>query len=119
MENISLVAIKSQKLAVVLQALADPTRLQVVDMLSASPRRAGELAAAIGVPPASISKHVRVLMRAGLVSDERLSEDARARVFRLRGESMTPVRTWLDELQSHWDRQLGSFKRHVERKGKA
>ena len=109
---------KAPSLAIVLQALADPTRLQVVQMLSELPRRPRELALGIGVAPASISKHVRVLIRAGLVSDERLAEDARARVLRLRRDSFVSVRAWLDQLQLGWDRQLGSFKQHIERKAK-
>ena len=100
----------------VLQALADPTRLRVVELLSVEPHRAGELADALGVTRPAVSKHLRVLLDAGLVSDERPADDARARVFRLRPESMAGVQAWLDQLQAHWNEQLGSFKRHVERK---
>lgn len=99
-----------------LQALADPTRLQAVELLSEAPRRAGELAEELGISPPAMSKHLRVLLRAGVVVDERTPEDARARVFHLRPESMTAVRAWLDQLQAHWDEQLGAFKAHVERR---
>lgn len=85
-------------------------------MLSAAPRRAGELAERTGVAPPSISKHLRVLLRAGIVIDERVAADARVRVFRLRPKSIANVQAWLDQLQAHWDEQLGSFKSHVERK---
>jgi DNA-binding transcriptional ArsR family regulator len=63
-----------------------------------------------------MSKHLKVLLRAGVVTDERPSEDARVRVFRLRPESVGALGAWLDQLRAHWDEQLGSFKRHVERK---
>ena len=99
-----------------LGALADPTRQQVVQLLSLGPRRAGELAAASGTSPPTMSRHLRVLLDAGIVSDERPPNDARARVFRLRSESIAAVRAWLDELQAHADEQLASFKRHVERR---
>jgi DNA-binding transcriptional ArsR family regulator len=98
------------------QALADPTRLGVVQLLSSGPRRAGELAAAAGVPPPAMSKHLRVLLEAGVVVDERLADDARVRVFRLRPESVVGLRAWLDQLQAQWDDQLRSFKAHVEKK---
>jgi len=98
----------------VLQALAEPTRLGVVRELSSGPRRAGELAETIGVSAPTMSKHLRVLLRAGVVADERPSEDARARVFRIRPESVVALRAWLDQLQALWDEQLRSFKRHVE-----
>ena len=104
--------------APLLEALSDPTRLQVVELLSEAPHRAGELAESLGVTPPAMSKHLRVLLRAGIVSDERLTEDARARVFRLRHEPVVAVQSWLDQLQAHWDEQLGAFKSHVEQKVK-
>lgn len=101
-------------LAGLLQAIADPVRLQVVDVLSRSPRRAGELAEAAGVSAPTMSKHLRLLLAAGVVADERGTGDARVRVFHLRGESVVAVRAWLDQLQAHWDEQLAAFKAHVE-----
>lgn len=103
-------------IAPLLQALADPTRLGVVRVLSRGPRRAGDLAAAAGVSAPSMSKHLRVLLTAGVVEDERPPDDARVRVFRLRPESMVALEAWLDQLKAEWDDQLHSFKRHVEGK---
>lgn len=104
------------ELAPVLTALADPTRRRVVQLLRERPHRAGELAAASGTSAPAMSRHLRVLLRAGIVADERPSEDARARVFWLRPESVAPLRDWLDELQAASDQQLASFKHHVERR---
>jgi DNA-binding transcriptional ArsR family regulator len=104
------------ELAPVLTALADPTRRRVVQLLSEGPRRAGELADAAGTSAPTMSRHQRVLLKAGIVSDERPADDARTRVFWLRPESITPVREWLDELQAASDEQLASFKRHVEQR---
>ena len=98
------------------QALADPTRLGVVQLLSSGPRRAGDLAEAAGLSAPSMSKHLRILLQAGIVVDERPRDDARVRIFHLRPESVVALRAWLDQLQAHWDNQLRSFKRHVERK---
>src|SRR5690606_41662271 len=100
----------------VLRALTDPTRREVVSLLSEGPRRAGELASACGVSAPAMSKHLRVLLDACVVSDGRVAQDARVRVFRLRPESVEGVQAWLDQLQAHWDRQLAAFKRHVEEK---
>jgi DNA-binding transcriptional ArsR family regulator len=104
------------ELATLLQALADPARLRVVEVLSRSPRRAGDLAEEVGVPAPTMSKHLRVLLAAGIVADERGAQDARVRVFRLRRESVAAVRAWLDQVQAHWDEQLKAFKAHVERR---
>ena len=72
-------------LAELLRALADPVRLAVVDELGRGPRPAGELADVAGVSAPTMSKHLRTLLRAGVVTDERRADDARVRVFRLRG----------------------------------
>ena len=104
------------ELAPLLTALADPTRRRVIQLLSERPHRAGELAAASGTSAPTMSRHLRVLLRAGIVGDERPSDDARTRVFWLRPESITPLRDWLDGLQAAGDEQLASFKRHLERR---
>jgi DNA-binding transcriptional ArsR family regulator len=97
-------------------ALADPTRRRVVELLGDRARRAGELSAAAGTSPPVMSRHLRILLEAGLVVDERVPDDARVRVFRLRPEPVAALQAWLDQLQAHWNEQLGSFKRHVEDK---
>jgi DNA-binding transcriptional ArsR family regulator len=102
------------ELAPVLTALADPTRRRVVQLLSERPHRAGELAAASGTSAPTMSRHLRVLLKAGIVTDERPADDARTRVFWLRPESITLLRDWLDELEAAGDEQLASFKRHIE-----
>ena len=101
-----------------LAALADPTRLRTVQLLGRRPHRAGELAAATGASAPVMSRHLRVLMDAGLIEEQRLAEDARVRMFRLRREPFVALQAWLDQLQAHWDEQLGSFKKYVESKGK-
>jgi DNA-binding transcriptional ArsR family regulator len=82
----------------VIEALGDPVRRQVVTALSGGPRRAGELAAEVGMSAPAMSRHLRVLLAAQVIEDERLNEDARARVFRLRPQSITAVRSWLDQI---------------------
>ena len=98
----------------VIEALADPVRRQVVTLLSGGPQRAGQLAATAGTSAPAMSRHLRVLLAAGVVEDERIAADARARVFRLRPQSLVAVQAWLDQIQAGWAEQLESFKRHVE-----
>jgi len=95
-------------------ALADPTRRRVVELLGDRARRAGELAEAVGTSAPVMSRHLRILLEAGFVADERVPADARVRVFRLRREPVLALQAWLDQLQAHWNEQLGAFKRHVE-----
>jgi len=102
------------EMAAVFQALGDPVRVSVVQVLSRGPQRAGKLAEAAHLPASAMSKHLRVLLAAGLVTDERLADDARLRVFRLRPQAMVAVQAWLDQVKAHWDEQLLSFKRYAE-----
>lgn len=96
------------------EALADPTRRHVIQLLGAGPRRAGELAEEVGASPSALSRHLKLLLEASILDDERVPEDARVRVFRLRPEALVAVQAYLDQLQAEWREQLESFKRHVE-----
>jgi DNA-binding transcriptional ArsR family regulator len=102
--------------AALFDALGDHIRRDVVQLLGSGPRRAGALAQATGTSAPTMSRHLRVLLAAGIVADDRPPEDARARVFRLRPESIAALQTWLDQIQAHWDEQLHSFQRHVARR---
>lgn len=98
-----------------LAALADPTRRRVVDMLRKRPRRAGELARAFRVSAPAMSRHLRVLRTRGLIEEERVDDDARVRVYRLRPEPFEDLNDWLAEVQGFWTDQLDAFKAHAER----
>jgi DNA-binding transcriptional ArsR family regulator len=98
-----------------LGALADPTRRRVVEILGSGPRRAGDLATAVGMPATALSRHLQVLRSVGLVATEPTSEDARGRVYALNPDRLVGVQAWLDQVQAFWSEQLGSFKEHTER----
>jgi DNA-binding transcriptional ArsR family regulator len=100
----------------VFEALADPNRRRVVQLLSTRPHRAGQLAEAAGMSQPAMSRHLKILLASGIVEDERVPEDARVRLFRLQPESLVAVQAFLDQLQAEWRTQLRSFKRHVEGK---
>jgi DNA-binding transcriptional ArsR family regulator len=106
----------ARKLDATLAALADPTRRRVVELLREHPRRAGELAEAFGVSAPAMSRHLRVLRTRGLVEEERVDDDARVRVYRLRREPFDALSLWLRELESFWSEQLESFGAHVARR---
>jgi DNA-binding transcriptional ArsR family regulator len=99
-----------------LVALADPTRRRVIELLGDRAYRAGELAEVAGTSAPAMSRHLRILLETGFVADERVPDDARVRVFRLQPEPVLALQAWLDQLQAHWNEQLGAFKRYVEEK---
>jgi DNA-binding transcriptional ArsR family regulator len=95
-------------------ALADPTRRRVLQLLGARPMTAGELARATRLSPPAMSRHLRILLAATLVDDRRGADDARTRVFRLRPDGLAPLHDWIDALRVDWDAQLDAFRRHAD-----
>lgn len=96
-------------------ALADPTRRAVVELLRQRPHRAGELAGALRLEPAALSRHLRILKKAGLVGDEHPDHDARVRLYSLRRDAFDDLRDWLDQVEAFWDAQLSGFADYLER----
>ena len=87
----------------VLDALGDRTRRSVFELLAAGPRSVGELAEDLPVSRPAVSQHLRVLKRAGLVSDTRAGT---RRVYRVDDAGLRELRTFLD---SFWDEALSAF----------
>lgn len=98
-----------------LAALADPHRRQAVELLREQPRRAGELAGALGLPAATMSRHLRALRECGLIAESHPPFDARVRIYSLRPEPMADLKQWLEETERLWSLQLTAFKTHLER----
>lgn len=102
------------------EALSDPTRRGVIDLLRKEPRRAGDLADALGQSRPAMSKHLRVLRATGLIEHNSDDTDARAKVYRLRPEPFLALRDWLEEVERFWTLELAAFKAHAEKtRGKA
>jgi DNA-binding transcriptional ArsR family regulator len=99
-------------------ALADPHRRRAVELLGQRPRRAGELAEALGLPSPAMSRHLRELKQSGLVEETHPEFDARVRIYTLKEGAMADLKKWLADTERMWADQLASFKAHVERKRK-
>ena len=99
-------------------ALADPHRRHAVELLGERPRRAGELAAALGLPAPVMSRHLRQLKASGLVEETHPEFDARVRIYALKDGAMADLKRWLADTEAMWAMQLASFKAHVEAKRK-
>jgi len=92
-------------------ALADPTRRAVLDLLRQGSRPAGEIAHAFPVSRPAISKHLRLLRRAHLVSERR---QGRHRFYQLNPEPLKAVDSWLEQYRVFWGANLSSLKAFVE-----
>ena len=97
-----------------LGALADPHRRRIVEVLRERPRRAGEIADAVGLNPPALSRHLRTLKANGLIEEAHPAFDARVRIYTLRPEPMTHLKAWLEQTEQLWAAQLVAFKTHLE-----
>src|ERR1700748_2947481 len=97
---------KDEALDAPLAALADPHRGRVIDLLGDRPRPAGELARAVGLTPAAMSRHLRTLRQSGLVEESHPVFDARVRVYALRPGPIAELKEWLEETERLWSEQL-------------
>src|SRR5438046_3601965 len=93
------------------QALADPTRRAVLDLLRRGSQPAGQIARAFPVSRPAISKHLRLLRRAHLVQERR---EGRHRVYTLNPGPLKAVDSWLEQYRVFWRANLASLKTFVE-----
>src|SRR5687767_4181282 len=93
----------SQRLDQTFAALADPTRRAILARLALSEASVNELCEPFSMSQPAISKHLKVLERAGLISRGR---DAQRRLSRIEGRPMAEARSWLEDYRRFWE---GSF----------
>ena len=94
-------------------AVADPIRRAILDLLREGERSAGELASRFPVSRPAVSRHLRVLRGAGLVSERR---QAQSRQYSLNASPLAGMDQWLAGYRAFWGAHLHDLKRHVENK---
>ncbi len=97
----------------VFEAVADPTRRRILDLLADGERSAGELSEGFRVTRPAISRHLRVLRETGLVS---CRVDAQRRMYRLEPEPLEEVVRWLSRYRAHWSGRLDDLDAHLKRR---
>jgi DNA-binding transcriptional ArsR family regulator len=100
---------KKATAAAALNALADPTRRQLIERLKSGPRAVGELASGVPVSRPAVSQHLAVLKAAGLVRDV---ADGTRRVYEIDPKGLGAVRAWLDDM---WGNALQRFNSELEK----
>jgi DNA-binding transcriptional ArsR family regulator len=96
----------------VFEALADPTRRKIVELLAHRERSAGELAGHFELSQPAVSKHLRVLREAGVVH---VRGDAQKRIYRLDSATLGQAEAWLARLRSFWDERLDALEDQLRR----
>jgi DNA-binding transcriptional ArsR family regulator len=96
----------------VLQALSDESRRTMLESLRGGPATAGELAALLPIARPGVSRHLRVLRKAGLVE---VRQEAQRRVYSLRPEPLAELDEWLGRYRALWDQRLDALHTEVAR----
>jgi DNA-binding transcriptional ArsR family regulator len=84
----------------ILSALAEPNRLNIVELLREGPRSVGEIVARLSMAQPQVSKHLRVLSEAGVVEVHPI---AQRRVYALRPEALKQLDTWVSSYRHVWE----------------
>lgn len=93
-------------------AVAEPRRRQILTFLAADERQVNEIVVAIGLDQPSVSKHLGVLHRVGLV---RVRRNGRHRLYRTNAEAIKPMHEWTKTFERLWQHQLLRVKERAER----
>ena len=98
----------------VFEAVAEPSRRVLLDLLAGGERSAGELVEALpDLTQPAVSRHLRVLRDVGLV-ESRI--DAQRRIYRLRPDGLAPLDAWLARYRRYWTDHLDALERHLDRR---
>src|SRR4051812_41484262 len=98
----------------VFNAIAEPRRRMIIDFLGdARPRAVGDVVARLRLPQSTVSKHLGVLRKVGLVSVHRQGQQ---RLYRLNPEELKPVNDWVKTFERYWTEQVDRIKQRAEEK---
>jgi len=94
--------------------VSDPTRRRILEELRDRERTVGELVGALRVNQPTVSKHLRVLREARLVSS---AVDAQRRRYRIDAEGFRELDEWIDAFRRLWSNRLDALEAHLDRRG--
>ena len=84
-------------------AVAEPRRRQILDVLARGERPVNDLVRALGLAQPQVSKHLRVLREVGAVD---VRQEGRQRLYRLNGEALKPIHDWVKEYEQLWSERF-------------
>ena len=87
-------------------AVAEPRRRQILDVLAGGERPVNDLVAQLGLAQPQVSKHLRVLRQVGAVD---VRGDGRRRLYRLNGEALKPIHDWVRAYEETWSERFAEL----------
>jgi len=92
-------------------AVAEPRRRQILDVLAAGETPVNDLVAQLGLAQPQVSKHLRVLREVGLV---RVRGDGRRRLYRLNGRPLRAIHDWVKDYERWWSERFEAMDEFLE-----
>lgn len=92
-------------------AVAEPHRRQILDLLRVEDRAVGDLVGALGLSQPGVSKHLKVLRDADLVT---VRSAGKQRIYAIHADPLDEVDAWLDPYRRYWNERLDALERHLE-----
>ena len=96
----------------VYEALAEPHRRHIIELVGQGERTAGDIVDALSISQPGVSKHLRILREAGLVS---VRKDAQRRLYRLEPQKLAELDAWLAPYRRFWADKLDALTDHLMR----
>lgn len=96
----------------VFETLSDPGRRRILDVLVDGERPAGDFTPLLGISQPGVSRHLRVLREAGLVT---VRKDATRRLYSLNPARLREIDRWLDRYRQFWTNHLDALEAHLDR----
>src|SRR5918998_3454555 len=87
-------------------AIAEPRRRQILDVLAGGERPVNDLVELVGLAQPQVSKHLRVLREVGAVD---VREDGRRRLYRLNGHALKPIHDWVKSYERTWSERFAEL----------
>jgi DNA-binding transcriptional ArsR family regulator len=92
-------------------AVAEPRRREILDVLATGERPVNDLVRVLGLPQPQVSKHLRVLREVGAV---RVRDRGRQRLYRLNGNALKPIHDWVKPYERSWSERFGRLDEVLE-----
>ncbi|HYH27785.1 MAG TPA: metalloregulator ArsR/SmtB family transcription factor [Actinomycetota bacterium] len=92
-------------------AVAEPRRREILDVLSSGEQAVGDLVELLGLAQPQVSKHLRVLREVGLV---KVRDEGRRRLYRLEGRSLKPIHDWVKRYEREWEERFTALDEVLE-----
>ncbi|HEY4325382.1 MAG TPA: metalloregulator ArsR/SmtB family transcription factor [Mucilaginibacter sp.] len=96
----------------VYQAIADPTRRAIINMIATQPQNVNSIAENFDVTRQAISLHLQILVDCGLIA---MKQQGRDRICEAQLDKLSEVSVWVDQYRQHWESKLDALETYIEK----